>query len=328
VKRPTRRGAQPGLAVARPGDTSHAPPAWRRRTVVAMAVGVLAVAVYVAGAWLSGSLSPMARRPILDGGFTPQPYRWVSPPPALAEGNKHPDSGEFSIAFTKGKLEAGVFSTNDQQATMVMSLGAIPKKASASSVHLTVQPLDPASVGAPPSGLSVLGNVYRVETVYDPGGEPVTQFAKHPLVVLVYPALVTHGLARTLMFSADGKTWTGVKTTDDPTTFQASATVSRLNGYFGVVARGVVTPSSAPGTVGSGGGSPLPWIVIGAAVVVAVGLVVARARSRAHDREYASYRASSRTSAKPGGAGGGRAGSRSQKGSSRRRRPPPKRRRR
>ncbi|MFL5797011.1 MAG: hypothetical protein ACJ77A_03640 [Actinomycetota bacterium] len=290
------------------------------------AAGALAVAAYVGGAWLSGVQSPMARRPILDVSGPPPPYRWVSPPPSLARGNQRPDAGDFSIAFTKGKLEAGVFSTNDQQATVVMSLGAIQPKGSASSVHLTVQPVDPASVGAAPSGFSILGNLYRVQAAYEPGGEPVTRFTKHPLVVLVYPPLVTRGLARTVMFSPDGRTWTLVKTTDDPSTFQASSTVSRLNGYFGVVARGAVassTPTGAPAS-GSGGGSALPWIIIGAALVIAAGMGIAELRARAHEREYASYQGASRTWTKRGGDGGGQPGSRS----SRRRRPPPKRRRR
>jgi hypothetical protein len=254
----------------------------RARRWVVIACGFLACALYAGGAWLSASLSPIARRAMLDGGFIPQPYRWVNPPPSLAKGNERPNSGEFSIAFTKGKLEAGVFSTNDQQATVVMSLGAIPHEASATSVHLTVQPLDPASAGAPPRGFSILGNVYRMHAVYDPGGQAVTRFTKRPLVVLIYPALITHGLNRTILYSPDGKSWTRQKTTDDPSQFQASSSVTSLNGFFAVVARGVVTPSSTPGTVGSGGGSPLPWIVIGVAVGVAVVLVVARARSRAH----------------------------------------------
>ena len=261
----------------------------RRRRAVALLTALLAVGLYVGGAWLSATLSPGARRPILDGNPIPQPYRWVTPPPSLAKGNKPPNSGRFSIKFDHGRLVAGVFSTNDQQATVVCSQGAIPQKDSAKSVRLIVRPVDPASVAQPRGGLSVLGNVYRVAAAYDPSGDPVTTFRKRPLVVLVYPALITHGFRRSLMFSPDGKSWSPLKTTDDPTSFQASATVSHLNGYFAVATNGTVSPVPTPGG-GSGASSPVPWVVIGVAAVVGAGLVVARWRARAHQREYESYR--------------------------------------
>jgi hypothetical protein len=264
------------------------PPVRRRRRGPVVAAGALAVVAYVAGAWLSAALSPAARRPILDSSFIPQPYHWVSPPPSLAKGNRRPDSGDFTVAFQKGRIEAGVFSTNDQQATVVFSLGAIPPKGQARSVHLTVRPLDPATVAPAPKGYSVLGNVYRIEATYEPGGDPVTAVAKHPLVVLLYPATITHGLQRNLAYSADEKTWSRLKTTDDPTAFQASSTVSRLNGLYAVITRGGGSPvpsGSAPGTA-----SPVPWVVIGIAAAVGAALVFASWRARVHRREYESYR--------------------------------------
>ena len=280
----------------------------RGRRWAALGLGLLAVAAYAGGAWLSGSASPMARRPLLDGSIIPQPYRWVAPPPAFADKNKLPDSGEFTVAFNGNRSDAGVFSTNDQQASVVLSLGAIPGMGGARSVHLTIDPLDPATAGPPPHGLTVLGNVYRIEATYEPGGAPVTKFQKQPLVVLVYPALVTHGLERKLLFAPDGQDWTQLRTTDDPSAFQASASIDEVTGFYEVVTRGSVTPSPPPtAPAGGGTGSVLPWIVIGVAVVVAAALVAARLRSRAQTREYESYRRESVGSASgrsPGSARG------------------------
>jgi len=232
----------------------------------------------------------MARRALLDGNTINLPYRWVNPPPALADGNEPPTPGDFTIAFAGPKSEAGVFTTTDQQATVVLSRGAIARAEGADSVHLTTTPLDPATLTAAPDDLSVLGNAYQVSASYDPGGAPVAGLDAPSLVVLTYPAVVTHGAKRTLLFSPDGTTWTKLKTTDNPSSFQASGTITELNGFFEVAANGPVSipPSSGPGGGGAaGGGSALPWIVIGAAVVVAGVLVALRLRagSRANSRK-------------------------------------------
>jgi len=270
----------------------------RARPGLALALGLVACAAYAGGAWLSGSASPVARRPLLDGAGFLAPYNWVNPPPGLGDGNKPPDSGDFTISFKDGKSDAGVFATVDQQASAVMSLGSIPEAQGADSVHLTIAPLDPTTIGAPPTGFSVLGNAYRFDAAYQPTGDPVTKFDKEPLVVLIYPGLITHGSERTMLYSADGTTWTKLKTTDQPAALQARASVDAITGYFEVVAKGVVTPTGAPGSSG-GGGSILPWIVIGVAVVVAAALTAARMRARSRSREDDDRRAAAAATPRP-----------------------------
>jgi hypothetical protein len=258
-------------------------PSLHRRTprALVVAVGLAALAAYAAGAWWSGSQSPMARRALLDTSFIPQPYRWVNPPPPLAAGNKQPDSGDFTIGFTKGKSDAGVFATNDQQASVVFALAAIPPANGATSVHLTITPLDPATIGPLPDDLHVLGNAYRIEATYQPGGDPVSRFTRRPLLILVYPGLASHGSDRSIVFAPDGKRWTSLKTTNDATNLQASTDLQQLNGDFEVATTGTVSVGSpSPGPAGGGGSSPVAWVVIGAAVVVAVVLVAMRLRSR------------------------------------------------
>jgi hypothetical protein len=304
-----------------------------RRAALAATLGAAALVAYAAGAWLSGSLSPIARRPLLDTSIITLPYRWVNPPAALAAKNQTPDSGKFTIAFQHGKSDAGVFATNDQQVSVVLSIAAIPQNGT-TSVDMTVDPLDPATVGALPSGQHVLGNAYRIEATGQPGGAPVTTFDKKPLLILVYPGLVTHGGTRSIQFSPDGKSWTALHANDDPANLQMSTDLTTLNGYYEVATTGTVV--STPGPGGSGGSSPVAWIVIAVAVVVAGALVAVRLRSRS--REQVPDRP------KPGspkaGSGSSKTGARSETatrsppprpGSSperRRRGPPPKRKRR
>src|SRR5207247_10018096 len=73
------RGAPPGGGLADTvRDDLHPGPATRRmmdrRRVVPLAIGVGLAAVYAAGAWLSGSLSPAARLPTLGGPGTAPPH--------------------------------------------------------------------------------------------------------------------------------------------------------------------------------------------------------------------------------------------------------------
>jgi hypothetical protein len=310
------------------------PQARGSRRWLAAAVGLMACAAYAGGAWLSGSLSPMARRALLDTTFIPQPYRWVSPPPPLAAKNKIPDHGDFTISFTGADSDPGVFATTDMQISVVLSKGAIPKAPGATSVHMTVDPLDPATIAPLPKPLSVLGNVYRIDATYQPGGAPVPRLGKAVLLLMAYPALATHGPERDIEYSPDGKTWTKLTNTTDPVNLQVSSNLKALNGYYVVATTGSVTfsgtPSPGPSGGSGGGGTAVYWIVIGAALVVAGALAVVRIRSRAHAREFTSYReAADRERAERDRSGTATGKARRPAGSSKptpkgRRRPPPK----
>ena len=64
---------------------------------LALGAGVAIALVYTATAVLSGHLSPLARRPLLDGLAPPTAYRWVQPPPELAATNQKPTPGRFVV---------------------------------------------------------------------------------------------------------------------------------------------------------------------------------------------------------------------------------------
>ncbi len=268
-------------------------PASRRRRAVLF--GLVAAAAFVAGAWISGSISPFARRPILDGGAT-LPYRWVSPPADLASTNKTPYSARATLSFQGDKSDPDVVNTNDQQAEVVLALGAIPKTPGADSVTVTIDAVDPSTIGLPPDHLSVLGNAYRFRVTYEPSRVAVSTFRTHPQVFLMWPAVGIRAHDRTIIYSPDGTSWTSLKTDADHSLLTAMAEASSVDGYFEVATTGHL-PSPSPvgsggstgGQGGGGGGSVIPWVAVGAAVVVAAALVIARMRSRAREREFQSY---------------------------------------
>ena len=94
----------------------------------AFGAGVGIVALYLAGAAVSGRASILTRRPLLDGLAPPTPYRWVSPPPDLAASNKPPASTRFTVELTAEGSQLGAFSTSDGQVNLVLSQGAVPPR--------------------------------------------------------------------------------------------------------------------------------------------------------------------------------------------------------
>jgi hypothetical protein len=223
------------------------------------------LAAYVAGALLSGHLSPFARRPLLDGVITKHPYNWASPPPALAPTNKQPESGSYTITL-KGGSQAGVFQTNDGQAVLVLPTGSIAPASGAKSVAITLTPLDPSKFGRPPSGQAIAGNVYRISASYEPGGSPVTHLESNQSeVALLYP--FTNTTKHVVLQSTDGKTWTKLPSTDQLASTQVLATKVTKLGYFavGVPASGATpTPTSSS----SGIGGMLTAVIAAVAVIV------------------------------------------------------------
>ena len=105
------------------------------RTTRTIAAGIAIVAFYAATAWLSGQLSPLARRPLLDGLAPPTPYRWVDPPPELASTNLAPAPGTFRVELgTRGSLTA-VLTTTDAQVTLILPKGSFAPAEGERAIH-------------------------------------------------------------------------------------------------------------------------------------------------------------------------------------------------
>src|SRR5439155_569408 len=102
----------------------------------------------------------------------PEPYRWVSPPPNLAAGNKPPLPGEVTLPVQNGQVAGGGPQTGDSQVVMYFAPATFKAPSGAQSVKCTIEPL--ANPPAPPPGIDIRGNVYRITCVAQPGDGPVT----------------------------------------------------------------------------------------------------------------------------------------------------------
>jgi hypothetical protein len=190
-------------------------------------------AAYVLATAGAGWLGLVRGRPLLDSFVPPPPYRWVSPPPELAAGNQSPATGTFTVHLGPDGSQAGVFSTPDLQATLILEKGAIAPAHGSASVRLSIKPLDPATLAAPPSGITIAGNAYRFEAAYRPGGEPVKSLTGPARVELIYPATAGTYHHRTLQLPDGSTSWRRLTTTDTAPQLQTISDVTSL-GVFAV----------------------------------------------------------------------------------------------
>ena len=250
-----------------------------RRALIA---GLVVVVAYVALVAWSGSLSPLARGPLLDG-VAPVNYLWVSPPPELESTNQEPSSGQFELPLREGTVGTQVLFTDDGQLTMVVDEGSIGAPASQRSIELMVEPVDPAELAPLGGDLAFFGNAYQVSATTLPSRDRIGEFDGPIQAILVYPATSTlHANTHELLFSSDGQAWEPLETTDSPGQQQAAAD---LPGPGYVVVAGVPAPvSPSPSGAGSGGASGTPPLAVallvaaGVALVIGLGLLI---RSRA-----------------------------------------------
>jgi hypothetical protein len=243
-----------------------------RRAVIV--VGVLCVTAYAVLAATSGHLSPLARGPLLDGIGPPQDYRWVSPPPDLAATNQPPSAGVFPIALKADGSQAATPVTSDNQITVIVPQGAFAKAPGQIEVSLTIDPVDPATLGSPGKGVTIFGNAYRLQATYQPSGTRATLVL--PLdAVLIYPVTPNlHAATHQLYTSPDGQAWTAQQGSDSLAQQQAEGPVPKL-GY--VMVGGEAGPSTATPSGGSSGSSNVAIILIVLAAcigLIGLGLIV------------------------------------------------------
>jgi hypothetical protein len=253
----------------------------RARRTAALS-GLAVVAVYVVAAAISGHLSVLARRPLLDGVTPAVPYKWVDPPRALAATNQEPSSGTFQVELTPNGSKTQVLTTDDAQVTLILSKGAFAASKGDTYVQVTLTPLAPKAVTAPQAPLKILGNVIQLQATYQPSGNAAPLQARSGRIVLVYP-LVVGVHAHAIVSSTDGKTWTTPDTNDLPSIQQADALIDGL-GYAAVASTPApATPSTSGG--GGGGSSTATIVIVGALIVLAVAaVVVMRGRPSAEQR--------------------------------------------
>ena len=231
----------------------------------ALGAGLAIAVVYAVTALWSGYLSPLARRPLLDGLAPPTAYRWVQPPPELAATNQKPTPGTFTVELGKDGSKTAVVTTDDAQVTVILPAGSFASAEGQRSVEVTVEPLAGA-IAHPDEPLHVVGNVYLLDATYRPSGD-VAKLANLATVVLVYPLLANDHGSHSIISSKSGDRWQALRTDDLPSIQQAGADIREL-GYVSVAGQ---PASPTTGTGGSGGGSSAATIaIVGGLFVLAV----------------------------------------------------------
>jgi hypothetical protein len=272
------------------------------RSRIALLAGVGIAVLYLAGAALSGRASLLARRPLLDGLAPPVPYRWVKPPPDLAASNKAPASLRFSVELTATGSRLGAFSTSDGQLNLVLSEGAVPASQGQTSVAVSIDPVDPATLGPAPSGLIVAGNAYRIQASYRPSGGKAAALGGRSSVGLVYPLLATavaDPSGHLVLASADGRSWQRLRSTDTPGIHQVSAELDTT----GYVAAAVPPAGAGDGAGGNGRGRVLLLASAVAALLVLAALLARRRLAATGAGARRGRRPTKATGPRPGGAG-------------------------
>lgn len=246
-----------------------------RRGVLVSGLGV--TLAYLGLAALSGHLSPLARRPLLDGLAPPPVYRWVSPPPELAATNVPPAAGEFTVPLTERGSRPDVLTTDDAQATVILTVATFPAEVGQDEVQLTVTPLDPADLVPPDPPLQIVGNAYRIDARYSPSGEKILTIESPLEVILIYPLTPNASLGQhRVIASKDGMRWTqSTEGTDSPGIQQTEGPV----GWLGYVAAGgdLAPATSSPAPPVTQGNTTLGVVLIVGAVcagLVGIGLLL------------------------------------------------------
>jgi hypothetical protein len=262
--------------------------------------GLVAGLTYLALAALSAHLSPLARRPLLDGFAPPPPYRWAKPPPNLASINKPPLSGRYTVDLGGPTGGEGLFATKDSQASILLVGGSIAPPPSARSVQLTLEPRAPSAAVSLPRGVTISGNVYTIGATAEPTGRTITKLAKSAVVTLVYPAVAGPHRPHRILGSTDGKHFAELPSTDSPVLQQITAHTKSF-GSFAVGVREAGRPAPAP-TQGSH--VPITAVVIAVAAVAAVIIGWLRWRARRAAAAHAARRGSAARGTSRGGPSG------------------------
>jgi hypothetical protein len=261
-----------------------------RRPLAILVGGGVVLALYLSGAMVSGQLSPLDRRPLLDGFASAPPYRWVSPPPGFVSGNEPPSSGSVTLKLGTNGSVGGVVSTQDLQVTVIFKDGAFHSKAGATGVDVVVEPLDPATLGALPTGLTVVGNAYRVRADVAGASGPAPALGATADLSIVYPALAHAGITppeHVILASSDGSAWHRIPTSDASGVLTAAATIDALGDFVVGEPTSAIAPARAPATR-----SYLPFIVGGIGLLLLLlssPRIVSHLRRRV-GREEASWR--------------------------------------
>jgi hypothetical protein len=200
--------------------------------------------------------------PLYDGFAPPPRYRFVNPPPSLADGNKVPVPTRTVVRLEAGGSVAARAAADDDQLVVDLPSGAVPAAPPNTTAQATITPLDPATLAPLPEGASPEGNAFRVDIVYLPDASRSAALAVPIAAVLTVP----HAAGK-VFASSDGRSWTEL-----PMARLESRRVS-----FRLTSPGYVLPSTGPSGVAPDVRSTpnlLRTAAVAVGTVLAIGLLV------------------------------------------------------
>jgi hypothetical protein len=200
--------------------------------------GVVAVLAGVGIAAAAQLAAPLATPPLYDGVVVVQPYIYVSPP-AGSPGGAHGASAHLPMDGHKSPFIALATPEQPPQAQIVAEGGSLIVPSSATTLDVSITPLDPSADAVAGSTVRVLGNVYRF-SVTDQAGVPATAPASALVtVVLRAPQLLPDAQVAQLV----GGTWRPLKS--EPGMGASFVAVVTSFGDFAVVVPGGSSSPSA-----------------------------------------------------------------------------------
>jgi hypothetical protein len=183
---------------------------------------------------------------LFDGFAPPPPYRWVSPPSALADSNQPPAPAAATIPLSAAGSDGASVLTPDSQASLFLVKGAIPPSPGRRSIQVEIQPSAPPPQAETPDGFEFDGNVYVFTARYEPSGDPIARLSVRSTIVLVFPMQSSSGtFDHILMASRDGRVWRRLTTSVAALQHQAGADVREL-GFYAVGRRQLQSGDGIP----------------------------------------------------------------------------------
>ncbi|MFN2613237.1 MAG: hypothetical protein ABR552_00265 [Actinomycetota bacterium] len=246
--------------------------------------GVLAAATYILVAVGGARVTQFPQRTLADGTQTVPPYRWASPPPDFAKGNQQPSGGTGHLLFTAKGSQQQTVSTTDGQFLAVFPEGAFKRRAKEKFIDVSIAPLDPATLGDPPSGQPSLsgdvgekmqydGNAYTLTAVYGATKKPAALVSRSctgaqkklcPLVAIRY------AIAATAVYRRANGSWVALDDiTPSPGSLQLFGPTANLGTFV------ATAPVGAKPQAGGSGFSGYAIALIGTGAIAA-GLGVSR----------------------------------------------------
>jgi hypothetical protein len=192
-------------------------------------IGALALVVGAVAAMLLHGRASIP--PIYDGIIVPPaPYRYESPPPNVRNGNQKPLGGQTTLPVNNGQVSGGGLQTDDAQVIMFFGVGTFKVPPGVTSVLCSIEP-DP-NPPAPPPGIDIRGNVYRVGCVANPGGAAITLSGSYHLTMRLPP-----GTTNDIRYY-DGRSWRTLTTLFAPADPYASANAPGFGEYAAMARTG------------------------------------------------------------------------------------------